>query len=94
MIAKTSQRVLVAFFVVALACTGIAAFSEHDARVHWQQARSLQGAPSYDAAESDRRYEAVELWRARRTLSFRGATFVGVALATISLIDRRRRLAR
>ena len=92
MIAKTSQRVLAAFFFLALACTGVAAFSEHDARVRWLEARSLQGDASYDAEESDRRYETVDLWRARRVLSFRGATFLGAALATISLIERRRRL--
>ena len=92
MIAKTGQRVLAALFFVALALTGVAAFSEHDARVRWQEARSLQGEASYDAVESDRRYETVDVWRARRILSFRGATIVGVALATISLIERRRRL--
>lgn len=92
MIAKASQRVLAALFFVALACTGVAAFFEHDARVHWQEARGLQGEAGYDAEESDRRYESVDLWRARRTLSFRSATFLGAALATISLIERRRRL--
>ena len=92
MIARVGQRVLAALFFLALVCTGVTAFSEHDARVHWQQARSLQGEPSYDAEESDRRYAEVDAWRQLRILSFRAAGFVGVALATISLIDRRRRL--
>jgi len=91
-IAKVAPRALAVLFFVALACTGVAGFAEHEARVHWQQVRSLQGEPSYDAEASDRRYEKVDIWRARRVLSFRATTFLGVALATLSLRDRRRRL--
>lgn len=83
---------LAALFFAALACMGVAAFYEHDARVRWQEARGLQGEESYDAEESDRRYASVDIWRGRRSLSFRSATFLGAALATIALIERRRRL--
>ena len=90
----TVQRGLTALFFIGLVSTGILALEERSARGLWQQARNLQGQPSYDPDRSDQLYESVDLWHTRRTTSTRILGGLGLALAMSVYLERRRRATR
>ena len=81
---NVAQRVLAALFFGMVVCTALVTLQEREARAHWQQARTLQGTASYDAAESDQRYETVDLWRARRLTSMQLVAGLGIARGAVT----------